>query len=97
VIDKLRITGFVDWPERARDQLIDQLAVAVPEDVTIIGQPTQTPITLELPETWPNLRRESLRNNVQKTLSKAEHDHGLEATLESIEETDAEERDATFS
>jgi len=98
VIDKLRITGLDEWPSEAGVELTNQLRDATPEGVTTVSPPDGwTPITLELPETWPTLRRESLRNDVQKTLSKAEHDHGLEATLESIEETDAEERDATFS
>jgi len=98
MIDKLRITGLDEWPSEAVVELSDQLQNGTPDGVsTVLPLDRFSRITLELPETWPNLRRESLRNDVQKTLSKAEHDHGLEATLESIEETDAEERDATFS
>jgi len=97
VIDKLRITGLDKWPDEAEHQLTIQLGEGTPDSVIMSGKVGESYLTVHLPEEWPNLRRESLRNDVQKTLSKAEHDHGLEATLESIEETDAEERDATFS
>jgi len=98
MIDKLRITGISGWPAKAVIELCEQLQNGTPDGVdTILPKNGYSRITLELPESWPALKRERLRNDVQKTLSKAEHDHGLEATLESIEETDAEERDATFS
>jgi len=97
VISKIRITGLGAWPDEAEHQLTMQIHEQTPDSVIMSGKTRGSDLTVHLSDDLPNLKREQLRHDVQKTLAKAEHDHGLTATLESIEETDADERDATFS
>jgi len=88
MIDEIRITGLNEWPLEAIEQLKAQVSAG--SDVPVWSNGHE--VGLELPEEWANLKRESLKNDVQKTLSKAEHDHGLEATVLSIEKTEKEDR-----
>jgi hypothetical protein len=94
MIDEIELRGVDTWPNEAYMQLVDQLR-AVGNGVTVIGADGR--ITLRLDGDMANLERESVYNDVQKTLDKAEFDHGLEATLLKIEKTDREDRaDAEF-
>lgn len=88
MIDEIRITGLETWPEPAREQLHRELYDG-DFGVAEMGEK----MVLYLPEQWPKLRRENLKHQVQKTLAKAEHDHGLEATVLSIEKTEKDDRD----
>lgn len=95
MIDEIRITDLTEWDDRLVDELHEELARAVPPAVTV--RLVDTRIELEIPESWPNLKRENLHRVTEKRLSKLEHDHGLSATVEKVDETDREDRDATFN
>jgi len=98
VIDEIRITGMAEWQAERVQELHRELATELPSDVRVRLVDDSVPVRIELrlPGQWPNLKRENLARITEKRLNKLEHDHGLAATVEKIDETEREDRDATF-
>jgi len=98
VIDEIRITGMAEWQPDHVEELHRELVTELPSDVRVrlVDGSARDRIELRLPEMWPNLKRENLARITEKRLSKLEHDHGLNATVQKVDETEREDRDATF-
>jgi len=88
MIDELRIIGLRNWPDDARDEFLAELGRQVPTEVGV--KPRAKALHLELPNEWPNLKRENFKRSIVKSLKKAEHDHGITADVESIEHVETE-------
>jgi len=98
MIDEIRITGMAEWQPEHVEELHRELATELPSDVRVrlVDGRDCARIELRLPEKWPNLKRENLARVTEKRLNKLEHDHGLAATVQKVDETEREDRDATF-
>jgi hypothetical protein len=89
MIDEIRIRGLEDWPGEA----IVELKALVSRESDLPVWDNQKEIGVELPDEWPNLKRENLKRGVAKSLDKFEHDHGLYARVETVEYVQHEEVD----
>jgi hypothetical protein len=81
MIDEIRIKGLEEWPGEA----IVDLKALVQRESDLPVWDNQQEIGVELPDEWPNLKRENLKRGIAKSLDKFERDHGYYARIETIE------------
>jgi len=86
MIDEIRIVGCDPWPMEA---VIEFKAIVLRESDLPVWDNGNT-IGVELPDEWPNLKRENLKHGIAKSLDKFEREHGYSARIESIEHVETE-------